>query len=160
MGKHVAPAATPATHEQIDCRKEALKQIQEWSKGLVTIQIAAVAAVGIWFQREAGDIAYWGAIGAGVFLFASLVHGAFFFWTTIPTAIATLTQKSNAAHDDDVYLYTGGGKWTISSMARWQYALFAGSVVCFAVAAVFAAPSKKAPTEVTGRITVDMADGK
>lgn len=124
---------------EIECRKEALKQIQEWSKGLITIQTAAVAALGFLLRFEAGSNARAASIWALIFLIASLVYGSFFLWTTIPTAIAKLPK----VRQWDVYKHTGNyGTWTIQKMVTGQSILFLGSVVCFGLAVFLAEPKE------------------
>ena len=148
-----------ASDRLMKCRMEALKLIQEWSKGLIGIQTGAVAAVGFWLQREAGDFSHVAAVIALGFLIVSLFCSTCFLWTTIPTAIAQLPRKSDSAHDDNVYNYTGGGTWPISRMMDWQAGLFMCSVVCFTIAAVFATHEKQ-PTVIDGRLEVQQVGGR
>jgi hypothetical protein len=134
----------PPTDTEFQCRVEALKQIREWSSGLISIQTAGVAAIGLWLQREAGDWSFWWSVLALFTLLASILIGAVFLGSTIPYAIAHVPYRRR--DESDIFHYIGGrGKYSIGTWVKLQSILFFVSLVAFVFSAATAVKKESVP---------------
>src|SRR4051812_24165970 len=122
--------------DELDCRVEALKQLHDWSKGLIALQMAAAAALGFWLLRDAGTASYCITLIAIGSLVGSILYGSIFLATTIVHVIAYAPYQTGR----NIYGYKGGypdneKAWVIGTMVWWQSLFFCISVaaVCVAV---------------------------